>query len=178
MRNVMKLAPMLLLCGSLATTAWANGTGCSGSNSGASASSTSKASCPYMTESSHAKAGMAGGHCDGMSKASMAQQCGVKANEAMYSFAVPGAECDHCVNTISKAAMAMTGVRCAHVDLNTRTAYIIADKKVDQKAIAKVIQTAGFRNTYKGTGPKVEAEFAKAMGAPAAKSQVKTKDKA
>ncbi len=178
MRNVMKLAPMLLLCGSLATTAWANGTGCSGaSNSSASTSSTPKASCPYVTESSHAKAGMAG-QCDGMSKASMAEQCGVKANEAMYSFAVPGAECDHCVNAISKAAMAMKGVRCAHVDLNTRTAYIIADKKVDQKAIAKVIQTAGFKNTYKGTGPKVEAEFAKAMGVPAAKAQAKTKDKA
>ncbi|HEY7727941.1 MAG TPA: heavy metal-associated domain-containing protein, partial [Candidatus Eisenbacteria bacterium] len=60
-------------------------------------------------------------------------------------------------------ALAMKGVDCAHVDLKTHTAYIIADKGVSQKAIAKCIRDAGFKNTYRGTGPKIQAAFVDAM---------------
>lgn len=119
-----------------------------------------------MSHESSAKAAGAGGHCSGSSDASsMAKACEVKANEAIYSFAVPGVECDHCINSIQTALMAQKGVRCAHVDLATRTAYIIADHSVNKKAVAKTIQTAGFKNKFKGEGAKVQAEFAKAMTA-------------
>jgi copper chaperone CopZ len=108
----------------------------------------------------------AGHHCEGESgAASMAKACGVKAGENIYSFAVPAAECDHCVNTIQTALMAQKGVRCAHVDLTSRTAFVIADRSVNKKAVAKTIQTAGFKNKFKGEGSKVQAEFAKAMTA-------------
>jgi copper chaperone CopZ len=117
-------------------------------------------------ESSSAKAAGAGGHCSGSSDAaSMAKACDLKAGESIYSFAVPGVECDHCINSIQTALMAQKGVRCAHVDLTTRTAYIIADHSVNKKAVAKTIQTAGFKNKFKGEGSKVQAEFAKAMTA-------------
>ena len=93
----------------------------------------------------------------------MSKACGVKANQAIYSFAVPTAECQTCVNTIETALMAQKGVACAHVDLTNHVAYIIADKSVNQKAVAKVISTAGFKNSFKGQGPKIQAEFAKSM---------------
>ncbi len=108
----------------------------------------------------------AGRHCTGASDASaMGKACSVKAGQSIYSFAVPTAECDHCVTSIQTALMAQKGVTCAHVDLTSRTAYIIADRSVDKKAVAKTIQTAGFKNHFKGEGAKVQAEFAKAMTA-------------
>ena len=116
-------------------------------------------------ESAAATTASTGGHCDGASSASMAKSCGVKANQAIYSFAVPTATCDHCVKSIQSALMAQKGVACAHVDLATHTAYVIADKSMNKKAVAKTIQTAGFKNNYKGEGTKVQAEFAKAMSA-------------
>jgi copper chaperone CopZ len=117
-------------------------------------------------KSASAKSASAGHHCSGVSDAStMAKACGVKAGQAIYSFAVPTAECDHCVTSIQTALMAQKGVTCAHVDLTSRTAYIIADRSVNKKAVAKTIQTAGFKNSFKGEGAKVQAEFAKAMTA-------------
>jgi copper chaperone CopZ len=131
----------------------------------------------------HAKSASAGHHCDGMgagaSSASAGHSCTgkgegassasamscptVKANQAVYSFAVPGAFCGDCAHAIQTALMAHKGVSCAHVDLESHTAYIIADKNVDKKAITKTIQTAGFKNSFKAQGPKVQAEFAKVM---------------
>lgn len=93
-----------------------------------------------------------------------------KAGQNIYSFAVPGAECDNCVNSIETALMAQKGVSCAHVDLTTRTTYVIADRSFDRKAIAKCIQTAGFRNSYKAQGAKVQAEFAKSMASGSGKA--------
>jgi len=119
------------------------------------------ASCGSNDTAKSANAG--GKHCEGMTGA-MAKACPtVGAHQNVYSFAVPGAECDHCVNSIQTALMAQKGVACAHVDLSSHTAYVIADKSFDKKAIAKCIQTAGFKNSYKGQGSKVYAEFAKAM---------------
>ena len=111
--------------------------------------------CPYM-----------GPGCD------PAKGCGVKANQAIYSFAVPGASCDACVKDIQQSAMATQGVACVHVDLDTHTAYIIADKSVARNALAAAITKAGFRNSYQGQGAKVEAEFAKAMSAASAESGI------
>jgi copper chaperone CopZ len=105
-----------------------------------------------------------GGKCPySGSNADMAKACGMTADQAIYSFAVPTAECDHCVKGIQDAAMAQKGVACAHVDLSTHTAYIIADKSVDRKALASAITKAGFKNSFTGEGAKVQAEFAKTM---------------
>ncbi len=176
MRYAKKIAPLLLLCIGLAVTAWAGGPACSGA--GKSASTSAKGTCPYATQASHAKATTPGHSCEGMAKGASGEQCGVKTGQVMYSYAVPGVECEHCVNSIQKAAMATKGIHCAHVDMATRTAYIIADKSLDQKAIAKVIQTAGFKNNYKGTGPQVEAAFTKAMTSGGASCGLKkSKDK-
>lgn len=113
----------------------------------------------------HATSASAGHHCDGAGASSAsAMSCPtVKANQSVYSFAVPGAFCDHCAKSIQTALMAQKGVSCAHVDVDTHTAYIIADRSIDKKAITRTIQTAGFKNTFKGQGSKVQAEFAKVM---------------
>src|ERR1700741_2992839 len=116
------------------------------------------------TSESSAKSASAGHHCDGKdASAAIAKSCGVKANQAIYSFAVPTVECQNCVNTIQTALMAQKGVACAHVDLTNHVAYIIADKSVNQKAVAKAISAAGYKNSFKGQGAKVRAEFAKSM---------------
>jgi len=125
------------------------------------------ASCGSKDTASSASAGK---HCDGVKGASAASCPTVKAGQNIYSFAVPSAECDHCVQSIQTALMAQKGVSCAHVDLTNRTAYVIADRSFDKKAIAKCIQTAGFKNKYKAEGPKVQAEFAKAMTSSSGKS--------
>ena len=125
-------------------------------------------------------ASAAGHHCDGASGASAMGCPTVKAGQNIYSFAVPTAECDHCVKAIQTALMAQKGVSCARVDLSSRTAYVIADRSIDKKAVAKTIQTAGFKNSFKGQGAKVQAEFAKAMSASdkgAASCARKEKDK-
>ena len=164
--NMIALAAALTLC--FAGNAWA-GASCDSKASGASkasnASSASKAAggaCEYKSEASAKSA--AGHACPGTTgaKASM-DQCGVKAGQVMYSFAVPSAECDNCSDAIQKASLETKGITCAHVDLGTHTAYIIADKNVSKDAVAKVIQKAGFKNSYKASGPKVEQEFFAAM---------------
>jgi copper chaperone CopZ len=114
----------------------------------------------------------AGHHCEGMkAEGASAMSCPtVKAGQNIYSFAVPGAECENCVKSIQTALMAQKGVACAHVDLASHTAYVIADRSFNRNAIAKCIQTAGFKNKYKGQGAKVQAEFARAMSAPSGKA--------
>ena len=132
-------------------------------------------------ESAAATTASAGKHCEGVSgAASMAKACGLKADQAIYSFAVPTATCGSCVKSIQSALMAQKGIACAHVDLASHTAYVIADKSMNKKAVAKTIQSAGFKNNFKGEGSKVQAEFAKAMGAGdkgAASCSRKEKDK-
>lgn len=153
----------------LAATAWAGGSSCSGDK----ASSASMASGTHCTRDE-----AAAGHCSGGANASMAagshcnmgtnanavaaKECKPAANQVMYSFAVPSVECSGCVKSIQKAAMAMAGVSCAHVDLQTHTAYIIADKKVNERALSKAIADAGYKNTFTAQGSKAEAAFAKA----------------
>jgi len=92
-----------------------------------------------------------------------AKHCNLAANQAIYSFAVPTVHCDNCIESVQKAAMAHPGIACAHVDLSTHTAYIIADKKISRDEIAKLIAAAGYKNSFKGEGSKVQAEFAKAI---------------
>ena len=145
MKNFAKIGALTLLALCMAATSWAGGSSCSMEG---------------------AKSASAGAHCTGKpSNAAQEASCGVKANQVMYSFAVPSVECEHCIETLQKAAMANSGIHCAHVDLSTHTAYIIADKKLSQKDISKLIAAAGYKNKYSGQGSKVEAAFAKAMAA-------------
>jgi copper chaperone CopZ len=147
MKTLAKITALSLLAVCLAATSWAGGKSCS---SGANAEG--------------AKAAAAGSHCSAKDANAMAaKECGVKANQVIYSFAVPTAHCDNCIESVQKAAMAHAGIACVHVDLSTHTAYFIADKNVSRKEIAKVIAAAGFKNTYKAEGSKVQAEFAKAI---------------
>jgi len=151
-----------ILC--LAAVAWAGGNTCTAHPDDAKASSTSSAH-----------------QCDGSMKADQAsgEQCTVGKNQMVYSFAVPGAECEACQNIIQRTAMAQKGVACAHVDLTTRTAYIVADKKMNQKAVMNAISKEGYKCTFKASGEKVQAEFVKIMTAGAGGACcVKNKEKA
>lgn len=144
MKNVMKIAGLSLFALCLATTSWAGGSSCS---------------------SEKAESVSEGSHCTMKSSNAAHEACTITANQTVYSFAVPSVECEKCIETIQKAALANKGIACAHVDLATHTAYIIADKKMSQKDIAKVITDAGYKNKFNGSGQKVQAEFAKAVAA-------------
>lgn len=149
MRTFAKIGMVSLLALCLTTTAWAGGSSCT------------KDSEASATKAKSATAG--GSHCGAKTSTAAEQACGVNANQVMYSFTVSSVECEKCVETIQKAAMEKKGITCAHVDLATHTAYIIADKNLSQKDVSKVIATAGYKNKYVGQGDKVEAAFAKAM---------------
>ena len=161
MKRTSMVLPAALAALSLAAVAWAGGSMCTGKPQG-SAAQAAGSHCP-MGEGAQA----AGDHCS------------LGANQAVLSYAVPGAECDACVKTIQRAAMALKGVSCAHVNLENRTAYIVAEKSVKQAAIAKTIRDAGFRCTFKADGPKVRTELMKAMasGGSAAFCAKKEKEK-
>ena len=150
MKKVLYAAPVMLLALSVVATSFA-GPNC-GSDSKASATSAKVASTK----------GAGGAHCEGMegTKGAMAsKECGVKANQVMYSFAVPAVECDHCVESINKAALAKSGIVCSHVDLTSRTAYFIVDKKMSKNDVSKVITAAGFKNKYTASGDKAVKSF-------------------
>ena len=178
MKRMNVLAALSVVSLLAATTAWAGGAACSGKEEGASAGK-----CPYKGAASAQQAGT-GAHCDGKSMGAMAdgKECTIGANQVVYSFAVPTAECDHCVDGITKALMTQSGIHCAHVDLKTHVAYIVADKKMDKNALAKCIKNAGFKNSYRGEGKAVQAEYVKMMTASTAKGDAccaaKPKDKA
>lgn len=165
MRRMKTLAVLSAVGLLAATTAWAGGAACSGKSEDASAMKHCPVSGAHASKMASAT-GAGGAHCDGADKSNakaMAEACTVGKNQAIYSFAVPGAECDGCASSIQSTLMQTKGIHCAHVDLEKRVAYIIADKSVNKNAIAKGIQTAGFKNKYRGEGSKMQAEFAKAM---------------
>jgi copper chaperone CopZ len=149
MKKALYAAPVMLLALCVAGTSLA-GPNC-GSDSKASAATAKVASAK----------GAGGAHCEGMegAKAMAAKECGVKANQVMYSFAVPSVECDHCVNSINKAAMAKNGIHCSHVDLTSKTAYFIVDKKMSKTDVAKLITAAGFKNKFSAQGDKAVKNF-------------------
>ena len=161
MKRSLNIVPLTLAALSLAAVACAGGDLCSG-------------------KSQAAKQVSAGSHCPGVSSTqAKGDHCAIGADQAVLSFAVPGAECDVCVKTIQRAAMAQKGVTCAHVNLDNHTAYIIGDKSLNQRAIAKAIKGAGFRCTFKAQGPKIRSELLRAMasGGSAACCAKKEKDK-
>lgn len=149
MKNLLKAAPVMLLALCVAGTSLA-GPFC-GSDGKSSAATAKVASAK----------GAGGAHCEGIegARAMAAKECGVKANQAMYSFAVPTVECDHCVNSISKAALEKKGVYCTHVDLSTKTAYFIVDKKMSKNDVSKVITAAGFKNKFTASGDRAVKSF-------------------
>ena len=142
MRNLAKITAVTLFALILAANSWAGGASCTQGG----AKSTSGAP-----------------HCTGRVTDAMAHECGVKANQVMYSFSVASAECDRCITSIQKAAASKKGIACVHVDLSSHTAYVIADKNVSQKDISKLIAEAGFKNKFTGQGSKVQAAFTKAI---------------
>ncbi len=155
--NVLAAVSMVTLL--TATTAWAGGAMCEGKDAEASAKACKVGSSVKLT-------GAEGGHCDmgkGASASAEGKSCELGANQMVYSFAVPTAECDNCADGITKALMAQKGIHCAHVDLKARVAYVVADKKMDKNALAKTIKTAGFKSSYRGDGKNVRAEFTKMM---------------
>ncbi len=166
LRTLAALSAVTLL---MATTAWAGGAACSVKGSESAAAK----GCTYSGSKMASAHGPDGAGCvmsDGSSAEAMAEACTVGKNQAIYSFAVPGAECDGCAHSIQSALMRQDGVHCAHVDLESHVAYVLADKKMNKKTLSGVIKTAGFKNTYRGEGKKIQAEFAKAMSGSLAKN--------
>lgn len=146
-RNAM-LVPAVLAALCLATSAWAGGASCTGKSEGASK-----------------EVSTVGSHCTGVKGASMAsgKQCPIGADNAVFSFAVPTIHCGACADKIQTTAMAQKGVLCAMVNMDTKTAYVAGDRKLNQRAIAKAIKDAGYTCTFKDKGPKARAEFMKIM---------------
>jgi copper chaperone CopZ len=176
MKRSVRAIPVVLAALSLAATAWAGGSMCSGKSEGASKQTAAGSHCAMGTTMTDA-----GAHCMGGASAQGKEQCTIGAQSAVMSFAVPSAECDACVRIIQKAALAQKGVQCAHVNLDTHTAYVVTDKNVDQRKISKAIVAAGYRCTFKAQGPQVRAELMKAMASgepnscPAMKGKAKDK---
>lgn len=149
MKRFASILGVAVLTLGLAATSWAGGASCSGD--GAKSSSATKVS--------------SGGHCSGDAEHTMASaKCeGVKAGQVMYSFSVPAVECEHCVDSIQKTAMNTKGIQCAHVDLSTRTTYVIADKKLSKQQASKMLTEAGFKNKFTAEGKNAQAAFTKAI---------------
>ena len=176
-RNAL-IVPAILGALCLATSAWAGGSSCSGKSEGASASKEG-AHCTVGTS----KEASAGSHCGMGTGASMTSKeaCSFGASHAVASFAVNDMHCGACVKKVQDAAMAQKGVQCVHVDMDTKTAYILSDKKVDQRAITKAVKNAGFTAVFKADGPNARAAFMKSMAASGGAntcSMKKDKDKA
>jgi len=148
MKRIATILGVAVLTLGLAATSWAGGASCSGDGAKSSSTTMSK-----------------GGHCSGDAEHSMASaKCeGVKAGQVMYSFSVPAVECEHCVDSIQKTAMETKGIQCAHVDLSTRTAYVIADKKLSKQQVSKMLTEAGFKNKFTAEGKNAQAAFTKAI---------------
>lgn len=149
MKKVLKTAPVMLLALCVAATSFAGGPNCGSDKAEATSAKVASAK------------GAGGAHCEGMdgAKAMVSKECGVQANQVMYSFAVPSVTCDGCVENISKAALAKNGIKCAHVDLNTKTAYFIVDKKMSKNDVSKVMTAAGYKNKFSASGDKAVKSF-------------------
>ena len=161
MKRTLRIGLSVLGILSLAAVAWAGGNTCTG-----------------HTETDAKQVSTEGNHCDGVTSGKASgEQCTIGANQMVYSFSVPGAECEACQNVIQRTALSQKGVTCAHVDLNTRTAYIVADKKLNQKALAKAISEAGFKTKFKASGTKAKSEMLKVVSSGAAGACCAKKDK-
>ncbi len=143
------IVPVVITALSLSTSAWAGGRMCHDKAEGAS------------------KEASVGGHCSTAKGASMAsgEACKIGASNAVFAFAVPTAHCGSCVDKIQQTAMAQKGVLCAKVDLESKMAYVVGDKKLNQRQLAKAIKDAGFACTLKEKGSKARAELQKLMAA-------------
>ena len=76
---------------------------------------------------------------------------------ASVDFAVEGMSCASCVAHIEKALLASPGVRRAAVNLATGRAHVdYLPSETNQRDLAKVIESAGYRVTETGVGPGAE----------------------
>jgi copper chaperone CopZ len=167
MKRLKYFAPLAVLALCVASVSWA-GSGTSCSHDGASATTTSTTTGTTTTGahcSGKDASTSASGSCTmkGTSATAAGQVCAVKSNQVIYSFAVPTAHCGNCVSSIQKVAMDTKGIDCVGFDLANHTAYVIADKSVSKKQVEKMIQDAGFKSKYTGTGPKVQQAFTQAV---------------
>ncbi|HEY2925025.1 MAG TPA: heavy metal-associated domain-containing protein [Candidatus Eisenbacteria bacterium] len=151
---------------SLATSAWAGGSMCSGKSEGAAKQVSAEKAAGSHCTTDKAGASMASG-----------KQCKIDADNAVFSYAVPQVHCGDCVDKIEAAAMAQKGVLCAKVDLSSKMAYVAGEKKLNQRAIAKAIKDAGYSATFKQKGPKARAELMKIMASEDAAPATAKKDK-
>jgi hypothetical protein len=157
MNRTMKAVPMFLVAVSFASVAWAGGAACSGTSQGASKEA-SAGKCTHVQKAS------AGDHCPMMKGAQEANggSCGVKANQAMLSFAVPSAECGHCGSAIQKAAgPARRILRPRRPRPPDRLHHRGQEHEppVDREGD----QGRGVQVQLQGAGAQVEAAFAKTM---------------
>lgn len=176
MKNMKTMAVMGFATLLVATTAWAGGAACSSEKGAMAEGKACKASGAKSAEMA------SGGKCaKGAGAMAEGKGCSLGANQMVYSFAIPTAESEDCVDAISKAAMAQAGIACVHVDLKNRVAYIITDKKIEKNVLARALTDAGYKNSYRGDSKAVRAEATKLMtvstGGSARCNLSKSKDK-
>lgn len=67
-----------------------------------------------------------------------------KENIMKYELKIEGMSCGHCKAHATEALLGMPGVKEASVDLETKTADVVADKEISEADFAKVIKDAGY----------------------------------
>ena len=58
---------------------------------------------------------------------------------------IKGMTCSHCTAAVEKALKEIDGVEVENVDLDSKSAYIILDKPVEDKTLKNVIKNAGYK---------------------------------
>ena len=58
---------------------------------------------------------------------------------------IEGMHCAHCANTVEIALKEIPGVKSAKVNLEEKTAQIISKEEIEESAIEKAIEEAGFK---------------------------------
>ena len=93
---------------------------------------------------SHASSAVAEKCVYGDNTVTMAGACPA-GNDADYSFAIAGAECQGTGSAAAKAIKSVKGVASVTVDYDKHMAYVCADKRAtNAKAITKSLKNAGF----------------------------------
>ena len=58
---------------------------------------------------------------------------------------IEGMHCAHCANTVETALKEISEVKSAKVNLEEKTAQIISKEEIEESAIEKAIEEAGFK---------------------------------
>ena len=65
------------------------------------------------------------------------------------SLEVEGMTCGHCVMRVTKALKGVDGVKSAKVDVEKKEAVVTCDEGVDDAALVKVVEDAGYKAKVK-----------------------------